>query len=261
MKREAVFITGASAGIGRACVIAFCAAGYDVAGMARSSKRLAEVAAEVRALPSPHGDFLPLQGDVRQVESVRECVEQTVDKHGGLDILVANAGIGHSGAVVDADWRDLQMVMDTNMDGVLHCIRACAPVMRANGGGQIILVSSVVAGVHTPYTAIYSASKAFVSSLAGSLRLELERDRITVCDVWVGTTATDFSANRLGERHDMAGLPMMSAEAVADGILRLTRRRRNRAILRPLDRLIVWGGVLAPGIMARLAKRRYEPRA
>ena len=261
MSRKVVFITGASAGIGRACAIAFCAAGFDVAGMARNRERLAEVSDAVKHLPTPHGDFLALPGDVRHVESVRDSVARAVEAFGSLDTLVANAGVGHSGAVVDADWNDLQLVMDTNIHGVLHCIRECAPVMRANGGGQIIIVSSVVAGIHTPYTAIYAASKAFVSSLAGSLRLELEDDDISVSDVWVGTTATEFSANRVGDvKREMSGLPTMSAEAVADAIVRLTRRPRKRAILRPLDRLIVWGGIVAPGILARFAKRRYEPR-
>ena len=78
-----------------------------------------------------------------------------------------------------------------------------------------MIVSSVVAGVHTPYTATYAASKAFVSSLAGSLRLELEGDNIQVTDLLVGRTVTDFSANRLGPiKRGMSGLPTMQAESI-----------------------------------------------
>ena len=154
-------------------------------------------------------------------------MRQTIDAFGRLDMLVANAGIGHSGTVVEADWDDLQTVIGTNIDGVLHGIRACVPAMREiAGGGHILIVSSVVAGVHTPYTATYAASKAFVSSLAGSLRLELEGDNIQVTDLLVGRTVTDFSANRLGPiKRGMSGLPTMQADQVAEAIVRAARRR------------------------------------
>ena len=186
--------------------------------------------------------------------------KQTVERFGRLDVLLANAGIGHSGTIVDADWDDLQTVINTNIDGVLHCVRACAPIMRDVGGGQILIVSSVVAGVHTPYTAAYAASKAFVSSLAGSLRLELEGDNIGVTDLLVGRTVTDFSANRLGPiKRGMSGLPTMQPEQVAEAIVRAAKREPKRVVFRFFDRLILWGGIILPGIMARLAKRQYQP--
>ena len=210
-----VFITGASSGIGWHCALGFRRAGYQVCGMARREERLAALAAEIQTLPDPHGEFLAVTGDVRSAADVEAAVRQTVERFGRLDVLLANAGIGHSGTIVDAEWDDLQTVINTNIDGVLHCVRACAPVMRDAGGGQILIVSSVVAGIHTPYTAAYAASKAFVSSLAGSLRLELEGDNIGVTDLLVGRTVTDFSANRLGPiKRGMSGLPTMQPEQV-----------------------------------------------
>ena len=154
----------------------------------------------------------------------------------------------------------MQTVIDTNISGVMHGIRAAVPQMRAQGGGQIMIVSSVVAGVHTPYTAVYSASKAFVSSLAGALRLEIEDDNIAVTDLLVGRTATDFSVNRLGPvKKTMSGLPTKSAEAVADAIVQAARDKPRRKAFSWFDRLVLWGGVLAPGLMARQAKRQYQP--
>ena len=211
-------------------------------------------------LPAGHGDFLAVVGDVRRADDVNAAVASTVERFGRLDVLVANAGIGYSGAVVDADWDDLQTVIETNIDGVLHGIRAVVPQMRTQGGGHIMIVSSVVAGVHTPYTAIYSASKAFVSSLAGSLRLEIDDDNIQVTDLLVGRTTTEFSANRLGPvEKSMSGLPTKSAEAVADAIVEAARSKPKRPALTWFDRLVLWGGVIAPGLMARQAKKQYQP--
>lgn len=261
MTTPVVFITGASSGIGRETALAFSRAGYHVCGLARRQDRLAVLGADIANLPGAHGDFLAVRGDVRDANAVEAAARQTLDAFGRLDVLVANAGIGHSGTVVEADWDDLETVMRTNIDGVLHCIRACVPAMRASGGGQILIVSSIVARVHTPYTATYAASKAFVSSLAGSLQLELEDENIHVTDLLVGRTLTDFNLNRLGSiKGGASGLPTMNADQVAKVIVAAARRRPRRVVLRFFDRLILLGGMLVPGIMARLAKRQYQPQ-
>ena len=183
-----------------------------------------------------------------------------MERFGRLDILVANAGVGHHRTVVEGEWHDIETVLRTNIDGVIHSVRASVPAMRRNGGGHVLIVSSVVAGVHTPYTATYSASKAFVSSLAGSLRLELQGDNIAVTDVLVGRTVTEFNQNRLGSSQgNRGGLPTMSADDVAVAIVKAAQRKPRRVILTVFDRLILAGGVIAPGIMARLARRQYKP--
>ena len=228
--------------------------------MARRPERLEKLRDEIAALPSPHGEFLAAVGDVRESARVEEAVERTLERFGRLDVLVANAGIGQHGAVVEANWDHIETVLRTNIDGVLHSVRACLPAMRNSGGGHILIVSSVVAGVHTPYTATYAASKAFVSSLAGSLRLELEDDNVAVTDVLVGRTHSEFNQHRLGSSAEVrGGLPTMSAEEAAAALVRAAERRPRRVILRFFDRLILAGGVIAPVIMARLAKRQYEP--
>jgi short-subunit dehydrogenase len=198
-------------------------------------------------------------GDVRESAEVEAALGRALERFGRLDLLVANAGIGQHGAVVEAEWDHIDTLLRTNIDGVLHSVRACVPAMR-KGGGHILIVSSIVAGIHTPYTASYAASKAFVSSLAGSLRLELEADKISVTDVLVGRTLTEFNQQRLGSSAAVrGGLPTMSAEEAAAAIVRAAERRPRRVVMRLFDRLILAGGVIAPGIMARLAKRQYEP--
>jgi short-subunit dehydrogenase len=256
---QVVFITGASSGIGRATALAFAKAGYHVAGTARRADRLTELHNEINALPTPHGEFLPITGDVTTGASMQAAVTQTVERFGRLDILVANAGIGQRGKVADAEWADIETVLRTNIDGVLHSIRACVPEMRKQGGGHIITISSVTFNLVSPYAATYAATKAFVSSIANSIRLELREDNIKVSDFLVGRTETEFNENRLGEgARRTSSLPTMSVETVADAIVAVVKRPRNTVILRLFDRLIVLGNRLFPSIIGKLAERQYK---
>lgn len=256
---QVVLITGASSGIGRAAAQAFTRAGYNVAGTARRSERLTQLQQEIRADNSYSGAFLPIQADVTDGQAMQQAAQQTVDHYGRLDILVANAGVGHRGTLVDSDWEGLQTLLRTNIDGVLHSIRACVPHMRANGGGHILTISSVAYNLISPNAASYAASKAFVSSIANSLRLELEEDNIKVSDFLVGRTETEFNESRLGAgARSASNLPAMPAQTVAEALVKTVQRPQNTVILRVFDRLIVWGNRLLPGIMGQLAKRQYR---
>jgi NADP-dependent 3-hydroxy acid dehydrogenase YdfG len=166
--RKVALVTGASSGIGRATALAFARHGIHVAGVARRVDRLAELESEIAPLP---GEFLAIAGDFTQAESMRSAVQQTVERFGRLDYVVANAGLGQRGAVADTDWADIETVLRTNIDGVLHTVRASVPALRDSGGGHIVTVSSIVYNLVSPYAATYAASKAFVTSMAHSLRL------------------------------------------------------------------------------------------
>jgi NADP-dependent 3-hydroxy acid dehydrogenase YdfG len=177
------FITGASSGIGYATALAFAQEGTHVVGTARRLDKLTQLQQEVDQLPSDHGELLTIQADVTDAMSMQAAVAQTMQHFGRLDILVANAGVGHRGAIAEATWADLETLLRTNIDGVLHSVRAVLPAMRQSGGGHILTISSVTNQMVSPYMASYAASKAFVSSLAHSLRLELEDEGIRVTDM------------------------------------------------------------------------------
>jgi len=255
---KVVFITGASSGIGRAAAIACAKAGYNVAGTARRSERLQSLQEEIQQISGQHGEFLAITGDVTNAESMQSAVEKTVERFGRLDVLIANAGLGQRGAVVDSDWQDLETLLHTNIDGVLHSIRACVPEMRKVGAGHIITISSVAASLVSPYAASYAASKAFVSSIANSIRIELQSDNIKVSDFLVGRTETEFNEKRLGGARQKSSLPAMPAEQVADAIVKVIQKPKNTVILRFFDRLIVLGNRLIPSIIGELAKRQYK---
>ena len=255
---QVVLITGASSGIGYATAIAFARRETHVVATARRAERLSALADAINALPAPHGDILTIAADVTDAAAMNQAVVQAIEHFGRLDILIANAGLGQRGAISDAPWDDLEVVLRTNIDGVLHSIRAAVPAMRASGGGQIVIISSVAGQVAMPYTATYGASKAFVSSLAKSLRLELESDHIGVTDMLVGRTETEFNANRRGAARSASNLPAMTADQVANAILKAVDRKQQTVVLRVFDRLILLGNTIAPWLIARLAKRQYK---
>ncbi|MFQ3646855.1 MAG: SDR family oxidoreductase [Anaerolinea sp.] len=259
MSRQVVLITGASSGIGRAAVLAFIAAGYDVAGIARRTERLTALAEEIAALPAPHGDFLPITGDVTQQPAVEAAIAQTLERFGRLDILIANAGIGLRGELIESSWQDIETLLHVNIDGVLHAIRAAVPAMKRGGGGHIMVVSSVLAAIPSPYAACYSASKAFISSLARSIRVELAPHSIRISDFLVGRTDTEFNEKRLGKGERKASrIPNMQPEQVAAGMVACARRPRNVVVLRWFDRLLLLANHLFPNLLTYLAGRQYR---
>lgn len=259
MTAKVAFITGASSGIGYATALAFAREGTHVIATARRKERLAELEQTINQMPAGHGEILAIAGDVTDAASMQEAVQRGVERFGRLDILVANAGLGQRGAIADAEWSDLETLLRTNIDGVLHSIRAAVPAMRQSGGGHIVTISSVVYNLISPYAATYAASKAFVTSLAQSLRLELEKDHIQVTDVLVGRTHTEFNEKRLGEgKRTGGGVPTMTPDKVADAIVKATHTGQKTVILRLFDRLLILGNTLVPGLIGRLAKRQYQ---
>jgi short-subunit dehydrogenase len=250
-EKQVVFITGASSGIGRATALAFARRGWCVAGTARDKARLEELQAQIP-------DLLPLSVDVRDAAAVQRAVAETAQHFGRLDVLIANAGVGHRGGVVDSEWDDVETLLRTNIDGVLHSIRAAVPVMREQGGGHIVTVSSIVHNMTVPYAAYYAASKAFVSSMARSLRLELNDDHIHVTDMILGRTDTNFDRRRMGGTRSGGSIPSMAPEQVAQGIVQAVAHKKRTAALRWLDRLIVLANVLVPSVVGRVAKRQYK---
>ncbi len=261
LEGKVALITGASSGIGYAAALEFARRGCHVAGTARSREALDRLVGAVATLPEPHGELLALAADVREADALQAAVNATTARFGRLDVLIANAGVGQRGSVADSPWSDLDTLLRTNIDGVLHSIRACVPAMRAAGSGRIILISSISAGVPMPYAACYGASKTFISSLAASLRLELEADRITVTDLVVGRTATAFNQHRLGAKGystKAPRLPSLTPEQVAMAIADQAERPGKTVILRWFDRLIRLAGQIAPDFIGRKAMKQYK---
>ena len=262
-KTPVVFITGASSGIGYATALAFAKAGFHVVGTARRSDRLSQLGETITNLNGDHGDFLALTADVQSSDALTQAIEQTIEQFGRLDYVIANAGLGQRGSIVESNWVDLDQLLRTNMDGVLHTIRASVPAIRQSGnGGHIILISSIVYNMTSPYAATYAASKAFVSSVAKSLRLELETDNIKVTEMLIGRTESEFNSKRLGKsgygKDGGSFPPHMPVEDVAEAIVHATQGNRKAIALRWIDRLILLGNLLTPNFIGRRALKQYK---
>ncbi len=258
-QKTVALITGASSGIGYETALAFVKKGIHVAATARRVDKLGDLQKAVLNLPAGHGDILTVEADVTRREAMQNAVKLAVGRFGRLDILVANAGVGHRGAFADSDWAGIETLLRTNIDGVMHSIQAAVPAMRQSGGGHIITVSSVTYNLTSPYAATYAASKAFVSSLAHSLRLELESENIKVTDILVGRTATEFNQNRLGlGKRSTESLPTMTPAQVASAIVKATEGNPRSVVVRFFDRLIILGNILVPELIGRIALKQYK---
>lgn len=251
-----VLITGASAGIGYAMALQLAQRGAKVTATARRLDRLDQLSQAAQGLP---GEVLTLAADVTRAEDMQRAVAETVERYGRLDVLIANAGIGHRGAIVEAAWDDLDAVIRTNVDGVLHSVRAAVPAMGKSGGGQIIAISSVTAIAITPYATTYAATKAMLNALARGLNVELRDQNIFVTSILLGQTKTEFAQVRRGQAGKVAGkLPTMTADYAATRIVAQIGRRNRTVTLRWLDRLINFGGLYFPRVMDRILERVYR---
>lgn len=189
---KVVFISGASTGIGAAAARAFAARGAHVVVHYNSSKEEAEaVAAEVRAAGSK---AVTIGADVRDTAAINAAVSKAVEQMGRIDVLINNAGALVKRAPLETVTDELfDEIININARSVVAFTRAVIPVMRAQGGGNIINVTSVAARHGGgPGALIYAASKGFVSTITRGMAKELLADKIRVNAVAPGVIMTPF---------------------------------------------------------------------
>lgn len=178
-----VLVTGASRGIGQAIAEAFGEVNADVALFSRSRDRLEAVADGL------DGETVVTAGDVRDTESVNECVDMVVDAFGGLDVVVNNAGIVTRGDLADTPDEDIDRVVDVNLRGVMRVARATLPALEESAGAMVN-VSSIAADRGIEGLSSYSASKGGVSSLTRQLAVEYADRGVRVNAIVPGTIKT-----------------------------------------------------------------------
>ncbi len=190
LKDKVVVVTGASRGIGAATVRAFAGQGAKVVATARSAGAIEALAAEVRA---DGGEAVAVPGDVAVYADVEAVVGAATERFGRLDVLVNNAGVIEPIArLEDGDPAAWGAAFDVNAKGVYHGLRAAIPVMRAQGGGVIVNVSSGAAVNALEGWSHYCAGKAAALMLTRCADLEHRDHNIRVVGLSPGTVATEM---------------------------------------------------------------------
>jgi 3-oxoacyl-[acyl-carrier protein] reductase len=190
MSTRTALVTGASRGIGKACVDALGSAGHRIVLAARSVDRLEESANAVRA---NGGEAFPIEMDLSKAESVANGVSRAIKEFGRIDILVNNAGMTKDGLAVRMKQADWEIVLQTNLSGSFYVIQQVLPGMMRERWGRIVNISSVVGEMGNGGQANYAASKAGLLGLTKSLAQEVGSRNITVNAIAPGFIETDMT--------------------------------------------------------------------
>ncbi|MET8652732.1 MULTISPECIES: SDR family NAD(P)-dependent oxidoreductase [Nocardia] len=223
-----VLITGAARGIGAVLARQLHAKGASVALLGVEPEQLAEVAAECGDAPWRYCDV----GDFAQVERV---VATLVAELGGLDVVVANAGIAKQLALIGGDPSILEETLTVNVLGVYYTLRAAGPYI-CHPGGYVLIVSSLAAAVNLPLAGAYSASKAAAEALGHTLRNEIRHTGAKVGIAYFAELDTDMTTRGFGTAAAREILGRSTVSGVAplgpaiDGIERAIARRKRQTV-------------------------------
>jgi len=232
LEGKVALVTGASRGIGAAVAHSLASHGVHP------------------GLASRSGDDLGIEGavaapcDVRRPGDLESLASATAERFGGIDILVANAGVGAYGPFLDLPPDQLEEMIDVNVKGTLYAVRAALPYLLESDGADIVTLASEAGRRGLPYEAVYCASKFAQVGFTRAMDHELREQGVRCTNVCPGGVATDFAMGR-GRTPEMPELEgMMTSEDVAEVVLFVLTRSRNHRILETAFRPVTepsWG--------------------
>jgi short-subunit dehydrogenase len=253
-----VVITGASMGIGEAIAKLFVQRGAQVVLLSRDSGRLEAARARIG-----HSEqTLALACDVRNREEIDRAIGLVVHHFQRIDIWVNNAGHGLLDSIANVNVSDCRETFETNFFGALEGMKAVIPIMKQQGSGTIINISSVAGHIPLPFHAIYSATKFAMNAVGKAARVELAQTGVRVLTVCPGYVRTDFGANAIKGQTNKQVRPKsvrgISAERVARAVLRgYLKNKREVTVpwtMHPLVKLYQLFPELVEWGMMRMAK-------
>jgi NADP-dependent 3-hydroxy acid dehydrogenase YdfG len=184
------FVTGASSGIGEATALALAAEGAKVALAARRQERLEKLAKQIN---DNGGQAISFVTDISGEAQTNEMIQKTNAYWGSVDILVNNAGVMFLSFIDSADTSEWRRMIDINLLGLMYATHAVVPLMKDQGGGHIVNISSVAGRVSVPRYSVYNATKFGVSGFSEALRKEVYKDNIRVTVIEPGGVATELA--------------------------------------------------------------------
>ena len=257
-----VAITGASAGIGRACAERLARDGSAVVLSARRADRLREVAT---AITAAGGRAHVVPGDVTRADDMRVLVDEAVRAFGRLDVMICNAGIGFHGTLDESTPDVVKRLVDVNVLGTLYAAHAAIDVFRRQRSGHIIAMSSVAGVRGVAGMSVYSATKSAQAGFIEGLRTELFGTGIHASVVYPVSTQTEFhDAMHRNFGHAVQGKgPTQDAAHVADAVARCIARPRAEVFPYWPAKWLGVANSLFPASVDRLMRRfsRCRPHA
>ena len=224
---KVVIITGASSGIGAACARLLARQGCKLALAARRVDDMQALAEQLEA------ETLVVPADMTAPADISRMVEATLERFGRVDVLLANAGVYVKGQFAEGDLEALTRMFTLNVDGVLRCAHAVIPSMKAQGGGDIIVTSSIAGTADIVGEPVYSASKNAVQTFVHTVRRQLAGAGVRVMSLAPGPVANpmqnlyDADEIRLAVEQRQSHL---SSEDCAEAILFMLSRPRHVTI-------------------------------
>lgn len=217
LQGKTAIVTGASGGIGLAIARLLTEKGVNVVLAARTAGKLQKIEHEL-------ANSLAVPADMSKEKDIDRLVRSALKKFGRIDILVNNAGQGMRAPVESINLKDYREIMQLNVFSVVYAMQKVIPIMRKQGGGTILNISSMVSKNYFPNLAAYSSTKYALNAISLTARQELEQDGIIVSIFHPKMTATQFGANARGEKYNSAaGRPGMSVdtpEQVAEQVVK-----------------------------------------
>ncbi len=239
---KVALVTGASSGIGEATALALAREGAKVVIAARRADRLEAL---VERITGEGGEARAVVADVAQEEEARNMVVSANTAWGRLDILVNNAGVMLLGPILGADTEDWRRMIGTNVLGLMYATHAALPLMKAQGSGHVVNVSSVAGRTARAGAGVYNASKWGVGAFSESLRQEVYKDKIRVTIIEPGAVATELTdhvthteSKRQIEAFVQSMTPLESEDIAAAIVYAVTQPDRvsvNEILVRPTE--------------------------
>ncbi len=228
---QSVIITGASSGLGEEFARQLAPRCARMTLVARRIDRLEQVAIDLMT-DFPELKIQCMQADLVVAEQREWFISCVKEEEITPDLVINNAGMGDYGEFVSADWSKLEQMLQLNMVALTHTVHGLLPKMVANGGGEILNVSSLASVLPIPEFAVYAATKAYVTSFSEALRLELEAFNVHVMALCPGPVHTEFGSVAMRDQESSA-LPgreffYVEKETVVTDALRGLENRRVR---------------------------------
>jgi NADP-dependent 3-hydroxy acid dehydrogenase YdfG len=239
LSNKVVAVTGASSGIGEATALVCAKAGAAVSLAARRTDRIEELA---KRIEGDGGKALAVETDVSQEDQAQRFVQRTAEELGRLDVLVNNAGLMLLGPIEAAETEEWRRMVDVNLLGLLYCTKAALPVMRSQGSGHIVNISSVAGRFARAGSGVYNLTKFGVGAFSEALRQETAGGGIRVTVIEPGAVATELPGHNRPEvleqlEKRFEGVTPLESEDIANAILYAVAQAEhvsiNEVLVRP----------------------------